>query len=328
MTRNWKKLLSLLLVLTMLAGMMPAVFAAEDEPAEEPEEQVEEILTDEPEVPEVPDEPETPEEPAETQDPEEPESPEIPDEPETPEEPAREPEAEAEGLDVAGAPEDGEEDESEFDIEIMSEAVSARKEVSVSSSLLNFSLAEYEYYSGYRGLYVHFYITSSFFGTYPDIDGLYVIARSGGIRYYLHYYPNSEITPDCYNEPPYIDSIDYPSLPAGSYDLLMGGINGDGDLVVTQPLTAKLVVLPTPEVSLGAPFDDSSHYFNVKLPKDTTGIEGLYVTPAYDISLSFMLEHAVKGVYSIDVLSDGETYSFEYAGPFVTDSDSGDLIVL
>ena len=41
MTRNWKKLLSLLLVLTMLAGMMPAAFAAEDEPAGEPEEQVE-----------------------------------------------------------------------------------------------------------------------------------------------------------------------------------------------------------------------------------------------------------------------------------------------
>ena len=40
MNANWKKLLSLLLVLTMLAGMMPAVFAAEEEPDAEPEQVV------------------------------------------------------------------------------------------------------------------------------------------------------------------------------------------------------------------------------------------------------------------------------------------------
>ena len=57
MTQNWKKLLSLLLVLTMLVGMMPAVFAAEEEPAAAPE-QAEEILTEEPAEPEVPAEPE------------------------------------------------------------------------------------------------------------------------------------------------------------------------------------------------------------------------------------------------------------------------------
>ena len=71
MTQNWKKLLSLLLVLTMLVGMMPAVFAAEEEPAAAPE-QAEEILTEEPAEPEIPAEPETPEEPTEPAEPEAP----------------------------------------------------------------------------------------------------------------------------------------------------------------------------------------------------------------------------------------------------------------
>jgi outer membrane biosynthesis protein TonB len=63
--QNWKKLLSLLLVLTMLVGMTPAVFAAEEEPAGEPEEQTEDILIDEVAEPAVPAEPETPEAPEE-----------------------------------------------------------------------------------------------------------------------------------------------------------------------------------------------------------------------------------------------------------------------
>ena len=108
MTQNWKKLLSLLLVLTMLVGMMPAVFAAEDEPEAEPE-QIEGLLTEEPEAPEVPTEPETPEEPDTPDDPEEPDVPVNPDEPgDEPEEPA-EPEPE----DPAEEPEEGEETEEE-----------------------------------------------------------------------------------------------------------------------------------------------------------------------------------------------------------------------
>ncbi len=113
MNANWKKLLSLLLVLTMLVGMMPAVFAAEEEPATEPE-QAEEILPEEPADPEIPDAPEvpagpdtpddpaepepsvTPEDPADPADPANPEAPADPEEPEVPEEPEEEPEEEEE----------------------------------------------------------------------------------------------------------------------------------------------------------------------------------------------------------------------------------------
>ena len=441
MTQNWKKLLSLLLVLTMLVGMMPAVFAAEEEPAAEPE-QAEEILPEEPADPEIPDEPE---EPATPDGPETPDDPAEPAEPEAPADPAAEkeaapltlkaaealrledgkvllvftvengapealtvriapkpavgkavvedawtkeavapdaageylfeiaadglaagdwvveaicgeavltvdvsivPDTEADALAVDGytvklpvpaeteepaedpaEPEEpadeaeepeAPENDTDFDIEIMSEAVGARKEIPVTSSLLNFSYAEYEWVHGVF-LTTGFTVTSSFSGTYPDIDGLYVIARSGSTRYYLGYYPIADIGFDGYNEP----YIYYPTLPVGSYDLLMGGITAAGDLVVTQPLGAKLIVLPTPEVSLGAPTDDSRHFFNLKLPKDTSGIEGL-ITPLYNLPLSYMLSEAVNGVFSSDVLDDGETYSFMYAGPDTTEYDTTD----
>ena len=90
MNRNWKKLLSLLLVLTMLVGMMPAVFAADEEPEAEPEEQTDVLPAEEPadEEPEDPDEPAAGEEPVTPEEPETPEAPAESDPSVAPEDPA------------------------------------------------------------------------------------------------------------------------------------------------------------------------------------------------------------------------------------------------
>ena len=294
MNAMWKKLLSLLLVLTMLVGLTPAVFASEDAAAE-PEEQAEEVLpeenggaedpadADEPGVGEKPADPETPavtpEEPDTPGDPDTPEDPEPGEEPVTPEEPAEEPDAEE-------VPED-EDDEFDMDIEIQSEGLGDRKlTLEPKLSISHFERVSYlnadneVRYDGYR-------INVEIDWTQGSADLAYaIIAESKSMRYYLEYDNKKDLKAGYYR---LSDPINI-SLPAGEYDIRAVAWNPDNDPSVrtyyASPAGAKkLIVLPAPEVQAVTPASEENDGCIILKDPYNTDILDLVVngTPGYDM---------------------------------------------
>ena len=293
MDAMWKKLLSLLLVLTMLVGLTPAVFASEEAVAE-PEEQAEEMLpeenggaedpadADEPGIGEEPGDPDTPavtpEEPDTPGDPNTPEDPVPGEEPVTSEEPAEEPDAEE-------VPED-EDDEFDMDIEIQSEGLGERKlTLEPKLSIYHFERVSYVNednevrYDGYR-------IKVGIDWTQGSADLAYaIIAESKSMRYYLEYDNKKDLKVGYYR---LSDPINI-SLPAGEYDIRAVAWNPDNDPSVrtyyASPAGAKkLIVLPAPEVvSMTPASEDNDGSIKLKDPNNTDILD-LVVngTPEYD----------------------------------------------
>ncbi len=290
MNAMWKKLLSLLLVLTMLVGLMPAVFASE-EAAAEPAEQAEEMLpeenggaedpadADEPGIGEEPGDPDTPavtpEEPDTPGDPDTPEDPEPGEEPVTPEEPAEEPDAEE-------VPED-EDDEFDMDIEIQSEGLGDRKLTPTD----DLRFLQYHRY----GLGPEMFDGGSIFvqiewtGTDPKL-AYAIAAESTTMRYYIDYHPKKDLIANTPLKPGEEFGRYYINLPAGEYSVrvIAWDPNAATPTYYASGEEKTLIVLPAPEVQAVTPASEENDGCIILKDPYNTDILDLVVngTPGYD----------------------------------------------